>query len=124
MLVEPLGNRSHTCGQAKPLQMPLHFLSNKDTDWFILDKENGTFSIKPELTPWWNGPFFRDLTADRVRFPLTPYFFRKVQVADIICHIQGRLPHPPRLRPRLLRRKPLEAGGHPKSQTENQRQKI
>jgi len=69
--------------KAKLLQMPLHFLSNTDSDWFILDKPANTFSLKPELAPYWNDPFFRNLVADRVRFALTRYFSRKAQVADI-----------------------------------------
>ena len=43
--------------RAKLLQMPLYYLSNTENDWFILDKPGGTFSIKPELEPWWNDPF-------------------------------------------------------------------
>jgi hypothetical protein len=62
----------------------LTYNKEKETDWFILDKPGNTFSIKPELAPWWNDPFFRELVADRVRFGLTRYFSRKAQVADII----------------------------------------
>jgi len=69
--------------KAKLLQMPLHFLSNTDSDWFTLDKPNNTFSLKPDLAPYWNDPFFRDLVADRVRFAMTRYFSRKAHVADI-----------------------------------------
>ncbi len=60
--------------KAKLLQMPLHFLSNTDSDWFILDKASNAFSLKSELAPYWNDPFFRNLVADRVRFALTRYF--------------------------------------------------
>ena len=70
--------------KAKLLQMPLHFLSNTDSDWFILDRPGNTFSLKPDLALWWNDPFFRNLVADRVRFAMTRYFSRKAQVADII----------------------------------------
>ena len=69
--------------KTKLLQMPLHFLSNTDSDWFILDKPGNTFSLKSELAPYWNDPYFRELVADRVRFALTRYFLRKAQVADI-----------------------------------------
>jgi superfamily II DNA or RNA helicase/HKD family nuclease len=69
--------------KAKLLEMPLHYLSNKKTDWFILDRPGNTFSLKPELAPYWNDPFFRALVADRVRFALTRYFARKAQVAEI-----------------------------------------
>jgi hypothetical protein len=69
--------------KSKLLQMPLNFLSNAETDWFILDKTGNTFSIKPELAPYWNDPFFRDLVADRVRFALVRYFSRKAQAVDI-----------------------------------------
>jgi superfamily II DNA or RNA helicase len=70
--------------KAKLLQMPLHYLSNTDADWFILDKTSSTFSIKPEIAQYWNNPFFRDLVADRVRFALVRYFSRKAQVIDVL----------------------------------------
>jgi hypothetical protein len=53
------------------------------TYWLFPNKPGNTFSIKPELAPYWNDPFFRTLVADRVRFALTRYFSRKAQVADI-----------------------------------------
>jgi hypothetical protein len=40
--------------------------------------------VKSEQRHVWGSPFFRNLVADRVRFVLTRYFSRKVQVADII----------------------------------------
>ena len=70
--------------KAKLLQMPLHYLSNTDADWFILDKASGTFSIKPEIARYWNDPFFRELVADRVQFALVRYFSRKAQVVDVL----------------------------------------
>jgi hypothetical protein len=69
--------------KTKLLQMPLNFLSNTETDWFTLDKTGNTFSIKPELAPYWKDPFFRNLVADRVRFALVRYFSRKAQTVDI-----------------------------------------
>jgi len=51
--------------------------------WYLRDKPGNTFTIKPELAPYWNDPFFRSLVADRVRFGLTRYFSRKAQVVDI-----------------------------------------
>ena len=70
--------------KAKLLQMPLHYLSNTDEDWFLLDRDKGIFSLKPKLVPYWNDPFFRDLVADRVRFTLVRYFSRKAQAAEVL----------------------------------------
>ena len=70
--------------KAKLLQMPLHYLSNTDEDCFLLDRDKGIFSLKPELAPYWSDPFFRDLVADRVRFTLIRYFSRKAQVAEVL----------------------------------------
>ncbi len=68
----------------KLLQMPLKYLSNTDTDWFILDKNRGTFALKPEVVPYWNDPFFRELVADRVKFAMVRYFSRKARIAKVL----------------------------------------
>ena len=69
--------------KAKLLQMPLKYLSNTDTDWFILDRETGTFALKPEMVPYWEDPFYRELVEDRVQFGLVRYFSRKGRVAEV-----------------------------------------
>ncbi len=33
------------------MNMPLKFLSNKAKDWFILDRQQKVFAVKPELAP-------------------------------------------------------------------------
>ncbi len=70
--------------KAKLLQMPLHYLSNKDNDWFLLDREKGTFALKPEVVPYWEDPFFRELVADRVKFAMVRYFSRKARIAEVL----------------------------------------
>ncbi|MBT3257955.1 MAG: DEAD/DEAH box helicase family protein [Deltaproteobacteria bacterium] len=69
--------------KAKLLQMPLKYLSNTDTDWFILDREAGTFALKPDMVPYWEDSLFRELVEDRVRFGLVRYFSRKGRVAEV-----------------------------------------
>jgi superfamily II DNA or RNA helicase/HKD family nuclease len=99
--------------KAKLLQMPLHFLSNTEKDWFTLDKASNTFSLKPELTPYWNDPFFRDLVADRVRFAMTRYFSRKAQIADIMYNdaiLNTGFPIPRDFVPAFLGDNPLNPG--------------
>ena len=64
--------------------MPLNYLSNADTDWFILDRAHGTFSLKPEIVPYWEDPFFRELVTDRVQFGMVRYFSRKSRLAEVI----------------------------------------
>lgn len=58
-------------------KMPLNFLSDREDKWFTLDRSTDTFSIKPEMEPYWNDPFYRRLVADRVNFTLSRYFYRK-----------------------------------------------
>jgi len=70
--------------KSKLLQMPLNYLSNTDEDWFLLDRNKGTFSLKPEIIPFWNAAFFRGLVADRVQFALVRYFSRRAQVAEVL----------------------------------------
>ncbi|GEM_PF-2677804 len=52
---------------------PLHYLSNKDSDWFILDQR--TFTLKDEIVPYWTDQAFRSLVRDRVEFGLHRYFY-------------------------------------------------
>ena len=62
---------------AKLKQMPLHFLSNADNDFFILDKAGSQFSLKPQVHEYWVNPAYRKLVADRVEYALARYFRRK-----------------------------------------------
>jgi len=59
---------------SKLKSMPLHFLSNTQNDFFILEKTNGHFSLKPEMNIYWNNDGFRQLVKDRVMFALERYF--------------------------------------------------
>lgn len=57
--------------------MPLKFLSNKDSDHFIFDKKTGMFSPKPELAPFWERQDFRAMVRERAEFGLIRYFSRR-----------------------------------------------
>ena len=69
--------------RSKLLRMPLNYLSNSDTDWFVLNREKGTFALKPEVVFHWEDPFFRELVADRVQFGMVRYFSRKSRLAEV-----------------------------------------
>jgi superfamily II DNA or RNA helicase/HKD family nuclease/predicted house-cleaning noncanonical NTP pyrophosphatase (MazG superfamily) len=62
---------------SKLKQMPLHFLSNTEKDYFALDLEKERFSLKPEIHQYWENEDFRVLAKDRVEFALARYFRRK-----------------------------------------------
>lgn len=59
------------------MEMPLKFLSNKEKDWFILDRDNKSFSIREELAAQWPDTTVRGLMKDRVEYNLARYFYRK-----------------------------------------------
>jgi len=63
--------------ESKLRQMPLHFLSNKANDFFILDREKDVFSLKPEMLPYWSQSYYREMVSDRVTFTLKRYFYLK-----------------------------------------------
>lgn len=63
--------------------MPLNFLSNQESDWFLLDRENDVFSLKPELIPHWNDSFFKTLIKDRLDYALRRFFYRKSRWLNI-----------------------------------------
>ncbi|NCB37629.1 MAG: restriction endonuclease subunit R [Erysipelotrichia bacterium] len=63
--------------------MPLKFLSNAPTDYFVFDSAAGIFSLKNEFLSLWNTPEFRSLLCERVEYALALYFYRKNQFA---CH--------------------------------------
>jgi len=46
--------------------MPLHFLSNTDKDFFILDKKADIFRLKDAYIPFWRDETFRKLPRERV----------------------------------------------------------
>ncbi|MGV8120630.1 MAG: DEAD/DEAH box helicase family protein [Candidatus Xenobiia bacterium LiM19] len=52
---------------------PLKYLSNEESDWFILDQQS--FSLKDEIVPFWPDRTFRSLVTDRVEFGLHRYFY-------------------------------------------------
>ena len=58
-------------------KMPLHFLSDKEDKFFLLDGEAGTFKLKEEIAPFWRDSFFRSLVEDRVEYALKRYFHSK-----------------------------------------------
>jgi superfamily II DNA or RNA helicase/predicted house-cleaning noncanonical NTP pyrophosphatase (MazG superfamily)/HKD family nuclease len=57
-------------------KMPLHFLSNTEQDWFVLDKGRDEFGCKEEIAACWEDERFRELVADRVEFGMNRYFMR------------------------------------------------
>lgn len=67
---------------------PLHFLSNKGSDWFILDQR--TFSLKEEIVPFWTDQTFRSLVTDRVEFVLHRYFYLRSRQA--MLHLSPDIP--------------------------------
>ncbi|KAF1080673.1 MAG: hypothetical protein GQF41_3083 [Candidatus Rifleibacterium amylolyticum] len=58
--------------------MPLKFLSNLPDDYFIFDRSNLSFSLKPEVVNYWLSPEFRILIVERVEYALALYFHRKI----------------------------------------------
>jgi hypothetical protein len=63
---------------AKLKEMPLNFLSNKDSDFFILQKKTGTFRLKSGLAEYWNQAAFKSMVRERVQFGLIRYFARSL----------------------------------------------
>jgi len=59
--------------------MPLKFLSNQATDFFILDRESGIFRLKPQLVDFWKQPAFKSMVKERVEFAMIRYFARRPQ---------------------------------------------
>ena len=62
---------------SKLKQMPLHFLSNKEDDYFILDKNKDEFSLKAEIHSYWKDDDYKALLEDRIEFSLARYFQRR-----------------------------------------------
>lgn len=56
--------------------MPLKFLSNKESDFFVFHRRNGTFELKPEIASYWKNKDFKAIVRDRVEYALTRYFMR------------------------------------------------
>jgi superfamily II DNA or RNA helicase/predicted house-cleaning noncanonical NTP pyrophosphatase (MazG superfamily)/HKD family nuclease len=63
--------------------MPLHFLSNKETDFFLLNKRTSEFKLRPQLARFWEGALFRSMIKERVEFSLVRYFDRTKVKNDI-----------------------------------------
>lgn len=63
--------------EQKLMEMPLSKLSNKNNDWFILDKKNRSFSIKDELIEQFADENVRSMIADRTEYALAKYFYKK-----------------------------------------------
>ena len=57
--------------------MPLKFLSNQATDFFILDRKSGIFRLKPQLVDFWKQPAFKSMVKERVEFAMIRYFARR-----------------------------------------------
>jgi hypothetical protein len=51
---------------ARLKSMPLHFLSNTDKDFFILDRKADIFRLKDATIPFWRDETFRKLLRERV----------------------------------------------------------
>lgn len=60
----------------KLLDMPLKYLSNKETDYFVLEKTNGLFKLKEPVRPYWVQADYRQLIKDRVWFGIKRYFYK------------------------------------------------
>jgi len=67
---------------------PLKYLSNKESDWFILDQN--TFILKDEIVPFWADQTFRSLVADRVEFQLHRYFY--IRGRHTLLHLGPDIP--------------------------------
>ncbi len=63
--------------ETKLKQMPLKFLSNHESKFFVLDRETGTFSLKTEIHPHWHDSGFRRMVLDRTLYALKRHFYRK-----------------------------------------------
>ncbi|PKL44505.1 MAG: restriction endonuclease subunit R [Candidatus Riflebacteria bacterium HGW-Riflebacteria-2] len=60
--------------------MPLKHLSNLPEDYFIFDRSNLSFILKPEVVNYWLRPEFRVLIIERVEYALALYFHRKTSL--------------------------------------------
>ena len=58
-------------------QMPLHFLSNTEKDYFVLDSSSGLFELREAVKGYWHDKAFKALVRERVDFALARYFQRK-----------------------------------------------
>jgi len=67
---------------------PLKYLSNEESDWFVLNQR--TFSLKEEIVQFWTDPTFRNLVKDRVEFGLHRYFYLRGRHAllNIVTRIE------------------------------------
>jgi hypothetical protein len=58
------------------LQNPLHFLSNSDEKFFVLDTEANTFRLTDSVAPLWQDGRFRTLVRERVEYAEACYWYR------------------------------------------------
>jgi superfamily II DNA or RNA helicase/predicted house-cleaning noncanonical NTP pyrophosphatase (MazG superfamily)/HKD family nuclease len=61
--------------ERKLMEMPLKFLSNKEDDWFVLNRKERKFMVKDILKAQWSGDKLSDLIRDRVVYTLAKYFY-------------------------------------------------
>ena len=66
---------SSVCSHIK--KMPLNFLSNTSDKYFILDRENDSFSLKTDVHEIWRNEKFKNLIKDRNDYVLYSYFYKK-----------------------------------------------
>ena len=95
-------------------QMPLHFLSNTKDDYFILDKDNDKFSLKPDIYDYWTNENYKALLRDRIDFALSRYFqrrsLRQAVYYDPVM-INEELPMEPHFAKAFLGEDPILPGG-------------
>ena len=61
---------------------PLHFLSNTDDKFCVLDLDRDRFLLKQEVHPYWRDRFFREFVEDRVEYCLKRYSYRRTDVIE------------------------------------------
>jgi len=62
---------------SKLKSMPLKFLSNKATDYFVLDGGNDRFELRDVVHGFWGDERYRGLVRERVGFGNVRYFARR-----------------------------------------------
>ncbi|OGP35362.1 MAG: hypothetical protein A2X88_02650 [Deltaproteobacteria bacterium GWC2_65_14] len=63
--------------------MPLGKMARTGEKFFELDRGKARFAIRMNCREYWGDPRFLDLLADRVRYALARYFYRKEAETDI-----------------------------------------
>ena len=83
--------------------MPLKFLSNKESDFFVFDLQNGTFELKPEVARYWENGDFKALVRDRVEYAMTRYFTRN-QTLQVVRYDPDTISNGFELEPKFVER--------------------